>query len=255
LGIYVEYSNEVWNSMFPQYTYALDQGKAQTPAIDNMQYYALRSQMVGKIFKDALTAPRVVAVLGGQAVNPWTATWGMDFLKTRSAGGAVGIDALAIAPYFSVMPDPVEAGKFTAMTLTTFFEYVRTQVMPQVVSDTEKYRTAANSYGVRLISYEGGQHMVGVLGAQNNTELSVLFDAFNRDPRIRDLYASYLASWKQKGGELFVHFNDVSTFSKWGRWGALEYVSQPREVAPKFDSIQSFIEQNPVWWNQKTTTP
>lgn len=255
LGVYVEYSNEVWNSMFTQYSYALEQGKLQSPPIDNTQYYALRSQAVGKIFKDALTAPRVVAVLGGQAVNPWTATWGMDYLKARSGTTAVGIDAIAIAPYFAVMPNPGEAAKYTAMTLSTFFEHVRTQVMPATVTDSAKYRAAANSYGVRLISYEGGQHMVGVLGAQNDDALTTLFGAFNKDPRIKEMYANYLAGWKQAGGELFVHFNDVSTFSKWGGWGALEYVSQPRANAPKFDAVQSFIEQNPVWWNQKVVSP
>ena len=68
---------------------------------------------------------------------------------------------------------------------------------------------------------------------------------------------SYVATLRapQAGGELFVHFNDSSTFSKWGRWGTLEYVSQPRANAPKFDAVQTFIEQTPVWWNQKVTTP
>lgn len=255
LGVYAEYSNEVWNAMFPQYNYALEQGKLQFPPIDNMQYYALRSQAVGKIFKDALTAPRVVAVLAGQAVNPWTATWGMDYLKSRSGTTAVGIDAIAIAPYFAVMPNPGEASTYTNMTVTAFFEHVRTQIMPATVSDSAKYRAAANSYGVRLISYEGGQHMVGVLGAQNDDKLSTLFDAFNRDPRMKEMYANYLDGWKQAGGELFVHFNDTSIFSKWGRWGALEYVTQPRAAAPKFDAVHTFIEQTPVWWNQKVAAP
>jgi len=99
---------------------------------------------------------------------------------------------------------------------------------------------------MRLIAYEGGQHMVGVLGAQNNNELSTLFDAFNRDARMKQMYLDYLAGWKQAGGELFVHFDDVSTFSKWGRWGALEYVTQPRAAAPKFDGVHTFMEQNPM---------
>ena len=252
LGVYAEYSNEVWNAMFPQYSYALEQGRLQTPAIDNMQYYALRSQATGKIFKDALTAPRVVAVLGGQAVNTWTATHGMDYLKSR---GATGIDAIAIAPYFAIMPNPEEAATYTAMTMDALFELVRTKIIPETTADSAKYRAATRSYGVRLIGYEGGQHMVGVLGAQNNDALSTLFNSFNRDPRIKSLYATYFAGWKQAGGELFVHFNDISTLSKWGRWGALEYVTQPREQAPKFDAIQSFIEQNPVWWNQTTVSP
>ena len=253
LGVYVEYSNEAWNAMFPQYAYAVDQGKSHRPAIDNMQYYALRAHIVGGIFKTALGSPRVVAVLGGQAVNPWTATRGLDYLNGRFGAAQATIDALAIAPYFAVMPAPEEAGKYTAMTLDTFFDHVRTRILPQVEADTAKYRATANRYGLHLISYEGGQHMVGVLGAQNNNELSALFDAFNRDARIKQLYLDYLASWKQAGGELFVHFTDVGIFSKWGRWGALEHIAQPRTAAPKFDAIQHFIEQNPVWWKQEST--
>ena len=52
------------------------------------------------------------------------------------------------------------------------------------------------------------------------------------------------------GRRRVVHFNDVSRYTKWGRWGALEYVAQPRPDSPKFDAIQTFIEQNPVWWSQ-----
>ena len=135
------------------------------------------------------------------------------------------------------------------MSLDTFFNFVRVNVLPVSTQRTAAFRTVASSYGVKLIAYEGGQHMVGIFGAENNTELSTLFDAFNRDPRIRQLYLDYFAGWKQAGGELFVHFSDVGTYTKWGRWGALEYITQPRTSAPKFDAIQTFIENNSVWWS------
>jgi len=125
LGVYVEYSNEMWNSMFPQYTYALNQGSAQSPAIDNMQYYGLRSHIVGKIFKDALSSTRVVSVLSGQAVNPWTATRGLDYLNSRFGAGQHAINAIAIAPYFAVMPNPEEAATYTSMSLDTFLPHGR----------------------------------------------------------------------------------------------------------------------------------
>jgi hypothetical protein len=86
--------------------------------------------------------------------------------------------------------------------------------------------------------------------ADNAYALTLLFNNFDRDPRIGPLYAGYLSSLKAAGGELFVHFTDASRYTKWGRWGALEYIAQPRAAAPKFDAIQTFIEQNPVWWTQ-----
>jgi len=250
LGVYVEYSNEVWNAMFAQYTDAVSLGKAQKPAIDNMQYYALRSHAVGALFKKVLGKPRTVSVLSGQAVNPWTATHGLDYLNRRFGIAQSVIDAVAIAPYFGVMPDPAAAVGYTAMTLDALFNHVRTRVLPQAVADLARYRAVAETYRLRLIGYEGGQHMVGILGAQNDDSLSQLFDAFNRDPRIKALYLDYLAGWRQSGGELLVHFNDTGKFSKWGRWGALEYIAQPRAAAPKYDALLQFIEKNPVWWAQ-----
>jgi hypothetical protein len=62
------------------------------------------------------------------------------------------------------------------------------------------------------------------------------------------LYRGYLDAWKKAGGRLFVHFSNCSAYTKWGRWGALEHLEQPRAAAPKFDALQEFAEHNPPWW-------
>jgi hypothetical protein len=200
------------------------------------------------VFKAELGAERVVSVLGGQAVSTWVSTSGLDYLKGRVGAAALGIDAVAIAPYFGVSPTPAEAGRFTAMTVDAFIDHVRASVFPRERAHMRSHRSVANKYGLRLLAYEGGQHMVGVGPAQDDKALNALFDNFNRDPRMKPLYLDYLAIWKREGGELFMHFNDVSRYTKWGRWGALEYVAQPRSESPKFDALMSFIELNPVWW-------
>jgi hypothetical protein len=250
LGVYIEHSNEVWNAIFPQYAYAVVQGAAQNPAIDAMQYHALRSRTVGKIFEQVLGAQRAVTLLGAQAGNSWTATRGLDYLKTRFGGSAAGIDAVAIAPYFGVTPDPSNAATFASMTLDALFSYAGATLLPMSATAIQDYRVMASRYDVKLIAYEGGQHMVGVRGAENDPLLTELFHGFNRDPRINQLYLDYFAEWKRSGGELFVHFTDVAPYTKWGAWGSLEYAAQPRAAAPKFDALQTFIEQNAVWWAQ-----
>jgi hypothetical protein len=246
LAVYIEHSNEVWNSAFTQHAELSLQADAQGLMLT--EYHALRTRTLAGVFKSELGADRVVAVFGAQAVNTWIASAALDFLRARFGATATGIDAVAIAPYFGVSPGPGEAGTYTAMTLDQFFDYVRSSVLPEMANHMANYRALADNYGVRLLAYEGGQHMVGVGGAQDDALLNTLFDAFNRDPRIKQLYLDYLATWKNARGELFVHFNDVSRYTKWGRWGALEYIAQPRGESPKFDGIQSFIEQNPVWW-------
>ena len=246
LGVYVEHSNEVWNSVFSQYGYLSKLAKTQ--GLELSKYHALRTRNLAAVFKAELGAERVVSVLGGQAANPWVATSGLDYLKGRFGAAALGIDAVAIAPYFGVSPTPAEAGQFTSMTMDQFANYVRTKVFPRESAHMANHRALAKKYGLRLLAYEGGQHMVGVAGAEGNGALNRLFDNFNRDPRTKQLYLDYLAIWKREGGELFVHFNDVSRYTKHGRWGALEYVAQPRAESPKFDALQTFIEQNPAWW-------
>ena len=250
LGLYVEYSNEVWNAIFPQHAYAIAQGALQTPPIDGVQYHALRSRAVGKLFDNTVGLARAVTVLGAQAGNTWTATHALDYLNATFGTSAMGIEAVAIAPYFAVIPDPTTAPIYDAMTLDAFFDYVSSQLMPLISQAMQNYHSVASTYGVKLISYEGGQHMVGVGGAENDATLNALFDAFNRDPRIKQTYLDYLADWKADGGHLFMHYPDISHYDKFGRWGALEYVSESRDQAPKFDALQTFITLNPVWWPQ-----
>ena len=72
---------------------------------------------------------------------------------------------------------------------------------------------------------------------------------------MKDLYLTYLARWKALGGQLFVHYSSMSNYSKWGRWGSLEYMGQPRSTAPKFDALQQFITDNPPWWLDGDRTP
>ena len=247
LGVYVEDSNEVWNSEFSQYAYLSNQAKAQGLTLP--AYHALRTRTLAAVLKSELGAERVVSVLGAQAANPRVATSGLEYLRARFGASALGIDALAIAPYFGVTPAPAEAGKFTAMSLDALSHYVRTNVFAQETAHVRNHRMLAQRYGLRLLAYEGGQHMVGVGGSKDNRALNALFDAFNRDPRMKPLYLEYLALWRREGGELFVHFNDVSRYTKSGRWGALEYVTQPRSESPKFDALMTFIEQNPPWWS------
>ena len=173
----------------------------------------------------------------------------MDYLKSRF-GNAIGIDAIAIAPYLAVVPTAATASTYAAMTLDALFNEVRTQVLQFENTQMKNYRILADRYGVPLIAYEGGAHLVGAGDAQNNNQLTALFLAFNRDPRIKQLYLDYLALWKAAGGQLFVHYTDVNRYTKFGSFGSLERVDQLRADAPKFDALQTFIEQNPVWWAQ-----
>ena len=52
-------------------------------------------------------------------------------------------------------------------------------------------------YGLALIAYEAGQHLVGVGGGENNDALTALFHQANADPRMGELYQAYLRGWQE----------------------------------------------------------
>jgi hypothetical protein len=44
------------------------------------------------------------------------------------------------------------------------------------------------------------------------------------------------------GGGLFMHLLDCGNFENAGNWGAREYLTQPRNEAPKYDALQKWID-------------
>ncbi len=82
---------------------------------------------------------------------------------------------------------------------------------------------------------------------QNNAAITNLFITANRDARMGTVYDQYLAQWRAHGGQLFVHFNNVSPYGQYGSWGLLEYLDQTG--SPKFNSAMNFIINNPCWWS------
>lgn len=249
LRVYVEHSNEVWNGQFAQATYARDRGLELGLSSDAFQaqllYHSQRSLQIFQIFETVFgDADRLVRVMASQAANPWVSTQVLDF------GDALAhTDALAIAPYFGgYLGGPSEQARVAAMSVDELVTELRNEALPTAAGWMTEQAAVAAARGVRLIAYEGGQHLAGNGGVENDETINALFDAVNRDARMGELYADYLAAWKTAGGELFAHFVNCGGYSKWGRWGALEYLDQPRAAAPKYDALQSFIVNNTQWW-------
>ena len=107
-------------------------------------------------------------------------------------------------------------------------------------SNIDAYAELAQQEDLQLLAYEGGQHLVGVGSVVNNQAITDLFIAANRDPRMGEIYQDYLQEWFDRGGDLFVNFNDIGEPTKFGSWGALESVNQ--NSSPKYDAIIDFIE-------------
>jgi len=250
LKVYVEYSNEVWNGMFPQAAYATEQGKKLKLGESNWdaqyRFYAKRTTSVHKLWEQVFKGQmqRVVRVLAVQAANSGVAVAELDYLDTKQH-----VDALAIAPYFGgEYGDPKEEKRWENASVSDVIDDLRKRSLPNSFAMVKAHAEIAAKYKLELVAYEGGESFAGIAGTENNEKLNKLFDSVGRDPRMKQIYLEYLEGWKQNGGRLFVHFTDVFAPGKFGRWGALEYLEQPRAQAPKYDGLLTFIEKTPRWW-------
>ncbi|MBF2027200.1 MAG: hypothetical protein IGS48_10595 [Oscillatoriales cyanobacterium C42_A2020_001] len=260
LTIHIEYSNEIWNTIFEQFGYALEQGKARNLGAGDdylgaLRFYSERSVQVFKIVQEVFGSSadrRIVRVLAGQAGNPWT---GEQILGWKDAYKQA--DAYAIAPYFdgadldgngtSDLNDPKAADKVLSMTPDQAIDNILQEIPNEIKQTLDKnYAIATTKFGLPLYAYEGGPHLTAYQFPEDKVErITALFTEVNRHPRMREVYRQYLNQWKQSGGGLFNQFVDVAKPSKWGFWGAMEYQNQDLKQAPKYQGLIDFIDANP----------
>lgn len=271
LKAYVEYSNEAWNWQFQQAQYGNVQGRAKWGDKGDawMQWNGMKSAQICDIWKKQVFGEkdksRVVCVMGTQ-----TAWRGLEDSVLQCPAWAAqgnepcykhGIDALGITGYFGgglgnkenveqVLswrkdPDGGFEKAFTQLTKGGLLKEGDTiQATIEAFSYFQKVATAKN---LKMVVYEGGSHIVGIGDPVNNDQLTEFLIAVNRHPKMYELYTEIFNSWKKAGGTLFNHYVDVSQPTKWGSWGALDYVTQ--ETSPKYKALLDFINQNPKWWS------
>ena len=244
LELYVEYSNETWNGGFLQTDYVQDRGEAL--ALDPARWTA-GQKFVGKRSGDifaivaqeygAAQRHRFVAVLATQAANAGLSEERLAAMTDPTINtSGVRPDALAIAPYFGINYEPGSAVPTANQVATT----LSTTAIAEAVAWTRDQRAVADANGLRLVCYEGGQHFVGIYGAESNSTLTAALHAGNRDARMQDRYREYLTALELEGADLFVHFAHVSGWSQWGSWGALEYQQQPAAQTPKWRALTAW---------------
>ncbi|MEP3666693.1 MAG: hypothetical protein ABJN42_08160, partial [Roseibium sp.] len=112
----------------------------------------------------------------------------------------------------------------------------------------EYHKSVADAHGLDLIMYEGGTHIVGINGNQDDEELTEFFTALNASDQMGQLYIELLAGWMDAGGTLFNAFVDVGRHSKHGSWGALEHLD---DSSARWDALVEFNRENPGWWEER----
>jgi len=213
--IYIEYSNELWNSSFSQFGTNLNAATAEVQAnpASSLVYdqttdtylmafrrIARRAKEVSDIFRgvygDAAMMTTVRPLLAGQIVQPYITTVGLQFIDAVYGPPSHYFYAVAGAPYLNLGSQQTTDGLTTDQVL----QALGTDIGNMSVTNAFESNLAATSwYGLKFVAYEGGFDTFGAgsLAAKKAAAL---------DPRMQDLCTSYLASWYAHGGDLFMWF-------------------------------------------------
>jgi hypothetical protein len=265
LPVFVEYSNEVWNPIFSQGTWVEQQGElafassSESAFTKRINWHGKRTAEMCDIFKATFgsEASRVICVLGSQAANSWTASEALQCpLWSNAPCVSHGITAIGIAPYFGDYIGQEQHYSDVAAWLTqsdagltALFGELRQGGRLSGGPDggslglsfqwIDENIAVAQSNNLQLIAYEGGQHLAGIGAVANDDAITSLFTKANRDTRMGELYSRYLEGWSTRGGELFTHFSDITSYSRFGSWGALELIGQSSSA--KYDALKSYV--------------
>ncbi len=249
LKVYLEYTNEAWNTTFSHSEYVqkkgLELGLGNNNAVEaGYQYYTIRARQIFTLWEQVFGGrQRFVRVLGSWDTRPDLTRKLLSYDNTYRQ-----VDAVAIAPYFggNVKGFRESSTVDDIFRLTTEKDSYRS--LPEVLGMVKQQAQLAQQFGVDLLGYEGGQGLVDWATKDASQNPNPLFFAANRDPRMGQLYTDFLNGWEQAGGRLLMLFSAPRTCQWYGCWGLKEDIRQPRETAYKYDAVLKFIADRKQWW-------
>lgn len=236
--IYVEYSNEVWNSQFGQHDYIKGLGDGKTYSDAFFDAWAERCRRTFEIWSGVFgeDKDRLVRVAAVHLQNPWVA----QKLLPRLNGA---FDAISPSAYFGITRNQGKTLN-AATTVDEILDLCEKNIRGDNRGWFEAHGELAKQWSdklgrpIRLVAYEAGQHL-SANGDENLSYYDALFHA-QSNPRMYALYLMNMRAFEQAGGDLFVAFNDVGQPGKFGSWGHLEYQTQPAGDAPKYKALMDY---------------
>lgn len=275
LHVYVELSNELFNftEPYPQNRWAIAAGMAydeslglqSDPVTSRLRFITRRSAEIFHIFalEFGLDADaRVVNVLPGFIVEDGNNNTLLEGFNDLSLNPNQAMpDVLAIGAYFGYpVADGIHFNDETeSITPAEIVRRAREEILqsipdpidPVELNDSialmiERNRIVVQNHGIKLIAYEGGQHIVQNMGWANDPVLGQKTIEANRHPDMYWAYRELMDTWLNLGGELFVHY---SLFRRpdihWGSFGALEWTGQDQATSYKYQSIMDWMAIQP----------
>ncbi len=249
LRIYVEYTNEAWNNIFvPQaehmkqtgYKLRLDKNRN----VAGSKYYSKQSVNIFKVWERVFgNKNRLVRVMGGMTTNTKLTETLLGF-----EGAYKHVDALAIAPYFHFPQEKMASIRSVNDVFRELNAPDNRYSLKNTLKFVEKQIQVTKGFGVDLIAYEGGQHLVHHKTHSMTEGATPHLYKANKDQRMGAAYYQLLAGWKKLGGKLFIPFSAPRPSTWHGSWGVKEHIAEQPVQAPKYRSLLGFANGNPCWW-------
>ena len=281
LKVHVEYANENWNSAFPQFHWLRDQAIATWGAeiSDNwdaiFSFHGKRTTEVALIWQEVFgdqAETRLINVLATQTGNLWLTErlltapeWAAREPESFVLPAEV-FEELAATSYFggAFVGDPAMRPELTARAeamgdraYSWMFEGISQagaieDSIPGVLERLASQREQAASHGLRLVIYEGGQHVHHSFAVEGLSEAdaerqSDFLAGFVRSPEMGALYAQLWDGWREIGDGPFMQFVEMGAPSRWGSWGLLAH---PGDRTQRSAFILERQAEGGSWWGE-----
>ncbi|CAE7947537.1 TNXB [Symbiodinium sp. KB8] len=223
LAVYIELGNEAWHPGFFGGQWAQQQGAAE--GLSRLCWYAKRSGEMARIAKAVIngTGRELTVVAGSQSSN-YDAT-----AQLLQCEGINETDAIGLGPYFNgynILPDP---DADLDLVLETYENEVSTSLQR-----VREHKAVLRGTHFKLLAYEAGPAGEGD-GSADDLAIQA-----HRNSKMKDILAKYLQALDQEF-DLMVYFASCGRPSRYGSWGMIEAMDQPREAAVKYQAVQNFL--------------
>lgn len=231
-NVYVEFSNETWNTDFAAGRWAREQ--SQLRGVPAMHVVAERAAQVFALWREVFGAQagRIVRVAGVQLRNP-----GICSALTRELAG--NFDAVALGTYFVARADAhdVTVDSTAEELLAAAVKNLNDEVLPRIADHQTQVNALSAQLGrkIRLITYEGGPSIVarspgGGLGLDATLACQQL-------PGMYDAYRALIDGATARGVDLFVGYDFCGARTLADTYSVLESLDQPAAEAPKYRAL------------------
>ncbi|MCK5903173.1 MAG: hypothetical protein KAG28_08475 [Cocleimonas sp.] len=239
---YIEYTNETWNNAFSQAHYTKNMGIKQRLDTNRAQaghkFYVKRTLEVMKIWERVYRGhQRFTRVLSG-----FSASSRMTTLLLNYQNAYQHIDAFAIAPYFYIHNRNIKGVNSVPDVFRLLKDPKNPYSLDNVYKMLEKQVLITKKFKVKLITYEGGQHLLAAGTRSIKDHPNPYLIGANRAHPMEKMYIEFLQKWGEiTGNQLFTIFSSPRTYQFFGSWGIKEHINQPDAKAPKYRALKRFF--------------